>query len=148
MRGHVFPSSTSRVHVSQDRRSTTDSRHRRRSNLRNTGANQASIAPLVITAIIFWLLKPERINRRGEISSVVTETGSRRRKAVEAFTPRELEPTTAELKKLPRHGDKDRRRRICESLRLPEKRKRLLKSSPRHPSRSRVVTPRPKPASG
>ncbi|KAH0928946.1 hypothetical protein HID58_014673, partial [Brassica napus] len=115
----------------------------------STGANQASIAPLVITAIIFWLLIPERINRRGEISSVtVNRAKSRQRKAVEAFTPRKLEPTTAELKKLPRHGDKDRRRRIFESLRLPEKKNGLLKSSPRHPSRSRVVTPRPKPASG
>ena len=32
--------------------------------------------------------------------------GSRRRKAVIAFTPRKLDPTTAELKKLPRRGDK------------------------------------------
>ena len=34
------------------------------------------------------------------------EDETRRRKAVIAFTPRRLEPTTAELKKLPRHGDK------------------------------------------
>ena len=44
----------------------------------------------------------------------------RRREAVIVFTPRGLEPTTAELRKLPRHGCKDRRRRICESLHLPE----------------------------
>uniref|UniRef100_M4CPI4 non-specific serine/threonine protein kinase n=1 Tax=Brassica campestris TaxID=3711 RepID=M4CPI4_BRACM len=87
MRGRVFPSSTSRLHVSQDRLSTTESRHRRRSNLRNTGANQASIAPLVITAIIFWVLKTERINRRGEISSVVTVNRITQRKPSHASYP-------------------------------------------------------------
>ncbi|WZZ64355.1 hypothetical protein YC2023_075725 [Brassica napus] len=68
MRGHVLPSSTSRRHVSRGHRVTTASRHRRRSNLRIARPNRNSIA-LSLTANIFGALIPERIDRRGEISS-------------------------------------------------------------------------------
>ena len=54
------------------------------------------------------------------------------RKAVVAFTPRRLEPTTAKLKKLPPPGNKSRRRRSCGSLHLPESKPTLRASSPRH----------------
>ena len=69
MRRYVFPSSTSRGHVSRNRRYTTVSRHRRRSKLRIARPNRTSVAPPIFTATIFWPLIPERIDRRGEISS-------------------------------------------------------------------------------
>ncbi|KAF3586049.1 hypothetical protein F2Q69_00028412 [Brassica cretica] len=45
------------------------------------------------------------------------------------------EPTTAKLRKLPPRGDKNRRRRSCGSLHLPETEPKQLSSSPRQPSK-------------
>ncbi|KAF2567148.1 hypothetical protein F2Q68_00025899 [Brassica cretica] len=69
LRGHVLPSSTSRGHVSRGHHVTTASRHRRRSKLRIARPNRNSIALSLFTANIFGALIPERIDRRGEISS-------------------------------------------------------------------------------
>ncbi|WZY79079.1 hypothetical protein YC2023_025463 [Brassica napus] len=117
--GHVLPSSPSRIHVSRGQRVTTASYHHRRPNHRIHRPN-----PELHSSVTLHLEPSLRIlDRRESIAEARSHPSperSRRRKAVEAFTSRKLKPKTPELKKLPRRGDKDRRRRICESLRLPD----------------------------
>ncbi|KAH0934699.1 hypothetical protein HID58_011816 [Brassica napus] len=55
--------------MSRGHRVTTVSRHCRRSNLRIARPTRNSIAPPIFTANIFGTLIPEKIDRRGEISS-------------------------------------------------------------------------------
>ncbi|KAH0870752.1 hypothetical protein HID58_077774 [Brassica napus] len=69
MRGHVLPSSMMRGHVSHGRLLSATSQLRRRSILRISRPNRSSAAPPNLTASVFGPLKPEGIDRHGEITS-------------------------------------------------------------------------------
>ncbi|KAH0942994.1 hypothetical protein HID58_002631, partial [Brassica napus] len=80
----------------------------------------------------FGPLKLERLNRRSESSSIIIN----HRDPPEESHASSLFPPES----FPATKTKDRRRRICDSLRLSEILFRTLKSSPRHLFSHRVVT--------